>query len=87
MKIVFMGTPEFAACSLKEITQNKFNVVGCFTNQDKPSGRGMKLKFSEVKEYALSQNIPVYQPQKIRNNPESLSKGKEGFENSLKALV
>jgi methionyl-tRNA formyltransferase len=77
IKIVFMGTPDFAACSLKEIIENKFNVVGCFTNQDKPSGRGMKLKFSEVKEYALSQNIPVYQPQKIRNNPEVMEILKE----------
>lgn len=70
VKIVFMGTPEFAKCSLENLVESGYNVVGVFTNPDKPSGRGMKLKPSEVKEYAMSKNIPVYQPIKVRNNPE-----------------
>lgn len=70
LKIVFMGTPEFAACSLRKLVEENLDVVGCFTNPDKPSGRGMKVKYSEVKEYAMSVNIPVYQPAKLRNNDE-----------------
>lgn len=70
IKVVFMGTPDFAKCSLEKLVESKYNVVGVFTNPDKPSGRGMKLKPSEVKEYAMSKDIPVYQPAKIRNNPE-----------------
>ncbi len=70
IKVVFMGTPEFACASLEELVNSGYNVVGCFTNPDKQAGRGMKLKFSPVKEYALSKNIPVYQPEKIRNNKE-----------------
>ncbi len=72
IKIVFMGTPEFARESLKELYEAGFNIVGCFTNPDKPSGRGMKLKASAVKEYALEKNIPVYQPKKVKNNQEVL---------------
>lgn len=72
IKVVFMGTPEFACESLKEIYEAGFNIVGCFTNPDKPSGRGMKLKASPVKEYAIEKNIPIYQPKKIRNNQEVL---------------
>ncbi len=70
IKVLFMGTPEFAKCSLEKLVDSGYNVVGVFTNQDKPAGRGMKLKPSEVKEYAITKDIPVYQPQKVRNNPE-----------------
>ena len=76
-KVVFMGTPEFAAESLKRLVESGYNVVAVFTNPDKPSGRGMKLKASAVKEYAISQNIPVYQPKKVRNNEEVLNTLKE----------
>jgi methionyl-tRNA formyltransferase len=72
IKVVFMGTPEFARESLKELYEAGFNIVGCFTNPDKPSGRGMKLKASAVKEYAIEKNIPVFQPQKLRKNEEVL---------------
>lgn len=72
LRIVFMGTPEFAACSLEKLIMEKFNVIGCFTNQDKPSGRGMKLKCSQVKDVAIKNNIEVYQPKKLRNNDEVL---------------
>ncbi len=70
IKIVFMGTPEFAKCSLEELYNSGYNVVGVFTNPDTLSGRGMKLKSSPVKEYALSKNIPVFQPLKVRKNEE-----------------
>ena len=70
IKVLFMGTPDFAACSLKTLIDNKINVVGCFTNPDRPSGRGMKLKVSPVKEIAIANNIKVYQPQKLKNNDE-----------------
>ena len=70
LKIVFMGTPDFAMCSLKELVEQGANVVACFTNPDKPSGRGMKMAESEVKQYAKSQNILIYQPVKLRKNQE-----------------
>lgn len=67
MRIVFMGTPEFASASLKILINNKFNVVGVFTQPDKPQNRGMKLTASPVKELAVSVNIPVLQPEKMRD--------------------
>lgn len=73
LKIVFMGTPDFAATSLRKLIEEKFNVIACFTNPDKPSGRGMKLKYSEVKELALENNIKVFQPVKLRKNEEVIS--------------
>ena len=72
VKIVFMGTPDFARESLKKLVDEKFNVIACFTNPDKPSGRGMKSSMSEVKKYAIENNIPVYQPVKLRKNEEIL---------------
>lgn len=65
-----MGTPEFAKESLKSLVESGYNVVACLTNIDKPAGRGMKLKPSAVKEYATQNNIPVYQPLKVKNNIE-----------------
>lgn len=73
IKVVFMGTPDFAKESLKRLVDEDFNVVACLTNEDKPAGRGMKLKMSSVKEYALEKNIPVYQPKKVRNNEEIIN--------------
>jgi methionyl-tRNA formyltransferase len=73
IKIVFMGTPEFAKCSLEGLYDSGYNIVGVFTNPDTLSGRGMKLKFSPVKEYAISKSIPVFQPQKIRKNEEVIN--------------
>lgn len=77
IRIVFMGTPEFARESFKGLYEAGFNIVGCFTNPDKPSGRGMKLKASAVKEYAQEKQIPVFQPKKLRNNEEVLELLKE----------
>ncbi|MBP3637954.1 MAG: methionyl-tRNA formyltransferase [Clostridia bacterium] len=68
MRIVFMGTPEFAVPSLKALCENGYEVVGVFTQPDRPKGRGNKVTMSPVKEYALTQNIPVFQPQRIRRD-------------------
>ncbi len=65
MRIVFMGTPEFAVPSLKTLVDAGYNVVGVFTQPDKPKGRGNKLALSPVKELATSLNIPVFQPHRI----------------------
>lgn len=86
IKVVFMGTPDFAKESFKKLVEEKFNVVACFTNEDKPSGRGMKLKASAVKEYAIEQNIPVYQPKSVRNNEEIINILK-GYEPDFIAVV
>lgn len=71
LRIVFMGTPDYAKGSLEALVDNAFNVVGVFSQPDKPKGRGMKLVAPPVKEYAESKNIPVYQPVKLRNNEEA----------------
>ena len=62
MRVVFMGTPDIAATCLEKILADGFEVVGVYTQPDKPKGRGMKMTFSPVKELALDRNIPVYQP-------------------------
>lgn len=67
MRIVFMGTPDFASTSLKKLIDEKFDVVGVFTQPDKPKGRGMELCASPVKELALENNLPVFQPVKMRD--------------------
>ncbi len=67
MRIVFMGTPDFAAASLKKLLDEGFDVVGVFTQPDKPKGRGMELAYSPVKELALAHSLPVYQPVKMRD--------------------
>lgn len=67
LKIVFMGTPEFAVASLKALVENNFNVVGVITMPDKPAGRGYKLQYSAVKQYALEQNLPLLQPTNLKD--------------------
>lgn len=67
MRIVFMGTPDFAAVSLEKLVSEGFDVVGVFTQPDKPKGRGMKLAPCETKQVALAHNLPVYQPEKLRD--------------------
>lgn len=67
MKIVFMGTPDFAVPSLKALVEAGHEICGVFTQPDKPKNRGMKLLPTPVKEYALTQNIPVFQPVKMRD--------------------
>lgn len=67
MRIVFMGTPDFASTSLKKLIDERFDVVGVFTQPDKPKGRGMELCASPVKELALENGLPVFQPVKMRD--------------------
>ncbi len=67
MRIVFMGTPDFAAASLSSLLEGGFDVVGVFTQPDKPKNRGMKLFPSPVKEIALNAGIPIFQPEKMRD--------------------
>nr|MBQ8243690.1 methionyl-tRNA formyltransferase [Oscillospiraceae bacterium] len=66
MRVVFMGTPEIAATCLKKILADDFDVVGVYTQPDRPKGRGMKMVFSPVKEVAIAHGIPVFQPANFR---------------------
>ncbi|WP_282038013.1 methionyl-tRNA formyltransferase [Saccharicrinis aurantiacus] len=77
LRIVFMGTPDFAVESLKKLVENKYNVVGVVTVADKKAGRGQKIRTSPVKDFAVLNNIPVLQPEKLKD---------ETFLKELKAL-
>ena len=67
MKIIYMGTPDFAAVSLNALLDAGYDVMAVFTQPDKPKGRGHKLAFSPVKEIAVAHDIPVYQPTTLKN--------------------
>ena len=67
MRVVFMGTPDIAATCLKKIIADGFNVVGVYTQPDRPKGRGMKMVYSPVKEVAVANGLPVYQPENFRD--------------------
>ena len=73
MKIIFMGTPDFAEESLKELYNAGHEILGVVTNPDKPKGRGMKMIPSPVKTFAQEHNLKIYQPQKVRNNEEFIN--------------
>lgn len=77
LRIVFMGTPDFAVATLKALVGSHYNIVGVITAPDKPAGRGRKLNESAVKQYAVSQNLTVLQPTNLKN---------EDFLEALKAL-
>jgi methionyl-tRNA formyltransferase len=77
LRIVFMGTPEFAVGILDTILQNNYEVVGVITAADKPAGRGQKIKYSAVKEYAIAHNLHLLQPTNLKD---------EGFLAELQAL-
>lgn len=77
LKIVFMGTPDFAQESLKQIYDAGHEIIGVVTNIDKPKGRGMKLISSPVKEFALEKNIKIFQPVKVRDNQEFIEEVKQ----------
>ncbi len=66
MRIVFMGTPDFAVASLDILVQNGYNVVGVITAPDKPAGRGKQIQQSAVKKYAVEHNLNVLQPEKLK---------------------
>ncbi|MFY0254012.1 methionyl-tRNA formyltransferase [Chitinophaga sp. 30R24] len=72
LRIVFMGTPDFAVASLDILVQHGFNVVGVITAPDKPAGRGLQLQESAVKRYAVNKGLPILQPEKLKN-PEFLA--------------
>lgn len=67
MKIVFMGTPEFAVPSLKILFESKYDIAAVVTGADKQRGRGQKVTFTPVKEFALQNNLPVLQPEKVKD--------------------
>lgn len=67
LRIVFMGTPEFATESLRRLCEDGYNIAGVVTAPDKKAGRGQKITCSDVKKYALGKNIPVLQPAKLKN--------------------
>ena len=67
MRVVFMGTPDFAAASLQKLIDEKYEIAAVYTQPDKPKGRGMEMVFPPVKELALKAGIPVYQPEKMRD--------------------
>ncbi len=77
LRIVFMGTPEFAVGILDTIIKNNYDVVGIITAADKPAGRGQKIKYSAVKEYALENKLTLLQPTNLKD---------EGFLQELKSL-
>ena len=74
MRVLFMGTPDFAEVSLETVYNAGYEIIGVVTNPDKPKGRGMKMIASPVKEFAMKNNIPIYQPLKVRNNTEFIEK-------------
>src|SRR5690606_18936784 len=67
LRIIFLGTPDFAVPSLAKLVENGYNIVAVITAPDKPAGRGLQLQQSPVKKYALTQNIPVLQPERLKN--------------------
>ncbi len=73
MRIVFMGTPDFAVPSLEKLLEAGHEVTLVVTREDKPKGRGQQMAFSDVKLCAVTHNIPVYQPRSLRNNEEALA--------------
>ena len=77
MKILFMGTPDFARESLEAVYNEGHEIIGVVTNPDKPKGRGLKMIMSPVKEFALEKNIQVYQPIKVKNNIEFIEQIKK----------
>ena len=67
LRIVYMGTPDFAVESLRCLVEGGYNVVGVITMPDKPAGRGHKIQFSPVKQFALEHNLPLLQPEKLKD--------------------
>ena len=69
LKVVFMGTPEFALPGLQSIYKN-FNLIGCFTQPSRPSGRGQKISHSPVKNFCIKNNIPIFTPENFKEEKE-----------------
>ena len=85
LRIVYMGTPDFAVESLRRLVEGGYNVVAVITMPDKPAGRGHKIQFSPVKEYALSQGLPVLQPE--RSKDEAFVEQLRGLRADLQIVV
>lgn len=77
LNILFMGTPDFAKESLEAVYNAGHNILGVVTNIDKPKGRGMKMMYSPVKEFALEKELKIYQPEKVKNNNELIDEIKK----------
>ena len=85
LRIVFMGTPDFAVASLQALVEGGYNVVGVITAPDKPAGRGKKLSESAVKKYAVENNLKILQPEKLKN-PDFIEELK-GLKADLQVVV
>ncbi len=85
LRIIFMGTPEFAVASLRKLVEEKYNVVAVVTVPDKPAGRGQKIQESDVKKFAVEKNITVLQPEKLKS-PEFIEELKS-FQPDLQIVV
>lgn len=85
LKIIFLGTPDFAAGILDAILKNNFDVVAVVTVADKPAGRGQQLRVSAVKEFALAHNIPILQPTNLKS--EDFLKELQSFKANLQVVV
>lgn len=85
LRIVFMGTPDFAVGILDAIYTNNYNVVAVITAPDRPAGRGQKIKYSAVKEYALSKELPILQPTNLKD--EQFLEELKGYNANLNVVV
>jgi len=85
LRIIFMGTPDFAVATLKTIIEHNYTVAGVITAPDRPAGRGRKLRASAVKEYALSQNLTILQPTNLKN--EDFIEELKGLQANLHIVV
>lgn len=85
LRIIFMGTPDFAVGILDAMYQHNYNIVAVITAADKPAGRGQKLKYSAVKEYALSKNLPILQPTNLKD--ESFLEELASYNANLQVVV
>ncbi len=86
MRMIFMGTPEFAIPSLKKIYESKYQLLAVVTTPDKERGRGQKVTFTPVKQFAVDHNLPVLQPEKLKGNSEFIEELKS-FEPDLFVVV
>lgn len=77
LKVLFMGTPDFARDSLKAVYNEGYPILGVVTNPDKPKNRGMKMIASPVKEFAIEHNLPIFQPEKVKDNTQFIEQIKE----------
>ena len=85
LRIIYMGTPEFAVASLQALVENGYNVVAVVTMPDKPAGRGHQVQFSDVKKYALSVGLPLLQPEKLKD--ESFLEELRSYKADLQIVV